>query len=394
MKRTFNMALLTASLILCSRIPNTAQVLPKNAPPRRPAPVTQTATPTQSRQSGGAPGTGKQTGATTNAQSKTGTKVVNAQGALPDLVITKVEKCQYASAFGSSVPSDVCSGKDGGYRVNVKNQGAGGTRGALLEVTYQVSHMSGMTPGGIHLSKDGALTTSNSTPPAGSIKAKTVTSVVPALMPGKAAWVFIPDPEPGIGHSASDGWGISPGAPGGPTTTLLSFTAVIDPHNEIAESDESNNKFIKPLEGNGSEAFCDLRLAKGSKVFVVGDMIYANIIVVNYGTKGTCAGIKVPTMRIDFDSSSPSNNIGSTPPWFVGKQLNSVPKDWGSVLNTFQFSCNELCRKHCLNSEGNSCAATVLIFGYDPPVFLNGSKENGYVLGRLFFNEQYKGDVN
>jgi hypothetical protein len=248
---------------------------------------------------------------------------------------------------------------------------------ALLEISYTL------------LQTDGLAILGGGTPGLKSISL-IAQAKVPSLKAGSVTWVSIS----ALGS-------VSPSKfPGGPfsgaygSPTLLSFIAMIDPHNEIAESNKSNNKFIKRVVGIGSESVCDLRLANGSKVFVVNNVIYANVLIANYGTKGTCSGIKVPTLRLDFmapTAPASQSDLGSTPPWFIGKLVKTVPKDWGTVLNTFQFACNAVCQKYCVNSEKSQCAADVRIFSYDPPPnALVGTKEDGYYLGHVTFYQQYK----
>jgi hypothetical protein len=302
---------------------------------------------------------------------------------LPDLLITAVEECQPLPLSYPGAPmksNDAASGKGDCYRLKIKNQGVVVSGPALLEISYALLNTTGIESLG------------SGTPGHQSTATQIENATVPPLKAGATAWISIPalgsvSPAPFLmGPLPSSSLG---------TSTLLSFTAVIDPHNVIAESNKSNNKFIKPVVGIGSETSCDLQLANGSKVFVVNNVIYANILVANYGTKGTCSGIKVPTLRVDFaapTAPASENKIGSTPPWFVGKLVNTTPKDWGAVLNTFQFSCNSVCRKYCLNSEHSQCSADVRIFGYDPPPgALVGTKEAGYYLGHLTFYQQYKG---
>ena len=270
---------------------------------------------------------------------------------LPDLTIVEIQPCSH--------PDSTLDPKDDCYRLHVKNLGTGDAPETPLAITYEVLRTIVTIHHGYskHSSKELRQYIDEVT---------LHQPKVPALKRRDDVWVSVPAMQ-----------SVIPGGPGYPKSELLRFGGVIDPDNKLAESNKSNNKFGKVLRGPGSTNVCDLRLGAGSKAFVVNNIIYANLFIVNYGPKGTCSGINTPTLRVEFIG------MGSPPSLLLGQQTKSKPADWGTSPNLFQYNCDAVCQQSCTNPETSQCHAKVVLSGY---------KSGESVLGELKFYEQFMGD--
>ncbi|HEX3280454.1 MAG TPA: hypothetical protein VHR36_04425 [Pyrinomonadaceae bacterium] len=278
---------------------------------------------------------------------------------LPDLVITDVHTCSNPDA-GKLLFAYQGQRKYDCYLLHLRNQGLADAVAGTLRVVYVIrdTHSKGLVW-------------------------ETATAVeaydFPAIKRARDAWISIK----ALGSVIPYHYNSNIPSPSVPI--LVGYTAIIDPDNKISELDELNNQYHKSVHGVGSEDACDLRVGNGSKVFVVNNTIYANIVVVNYGANGTCAGLKSPSLSIYFYTRADSHTFATPPPVIIGSQTNSSPKDWGSTLNVFKFSCDAVCQQNCLSAENSKCGATVHILSG------NTAKQDYFY---LIFNQNYNGSLN